>query len=88
MCPFPGKTLCGECSKPVQMIRVGGEMLAVDPEIMAVVATGQSGARITGRRVHADLCGTYKIAKERAAAAAKIKQELAAYNRAGRRKSL
>jgi hypothetical protein len=82
---------CGTCSHPVQMVRVAGELVAVEPEITRFVAAGANGRRVAaaevtmGSRVHSELCLTYKTQDDKA----KLRQELADYNkRRGRRRSL
>lgn len=79
----PGKTVCRECSRPVQLVKVGGSLVAVDPEVMTLVPSGQlgevisAGATMTGRRVHAEMCTSYKLETERE----ERRRELAEYNR-------
>jgi hypothetical protein len=78
-----GKTTCGKCSRPVQMVRVAGDLVAVDPEVMAFVPAGKAGeviasnSTMTGRRVHAELCTSYQLEVERE----QRRRELADYNR-------
>jgi hypothetical protein len=65
------------------MIKVGGSLVAVDPEVIAFVPSGRLGevvpaaATMTGRRVHAELCTNYQLEGERE----RRRQELAEYNR-------
>ena len=81
-----GKTTCGKCSRAIQMVRVGGQLVAVDPEVIAVIPSGRLGevvqvaAQMTGRRVHAEMCTSYKLETERE----QHRRELADYNRRNR----
>lgn len=81
---------CGKCDRAVQMVKVDGSLVAVDPEVTTFVPSGRLGevvavsATVTGRRVHAELCSTYQIQDERK----KRERELAAYNRKQRTRSL
>lgn len=83
LCVSPGKMTCGKCSRPVQMVKVDGALVAVDPEVMAFVPSGRlgevvsSGATVTGRRVHAGLCTSYQLEDDRE----RHRRELAEYNR-------
>lgn len=77
------KEICRRCSRTVQLVAVGGEVVAVDPEVIAVIPSGRLGeavpvkAAMTGRRVHAELCEGYQLADQRE----RHRRELAAYNR-------
>lgn len=79
----PGKMTCGKCSRPVQMVKVDGSLVAVDPEVMSFVPSGRLGevvsaaAAMTGRRVHAEMCTSYQLEAERE----ERRRELAEYNR-------
>lgn len=79
----PGKTVCGKCSRPVQLVKVDGSMVAVDPEVMSMIPSGKLGevisasAAVTGRRVHAEMCTSYQLEADRE----KRRRELAEYNR-------
>lgn len=83
LCAPPGSTTCGKCSRPVQMVRVEGSLVAVDREVMSVVPSGRLGEVLkasvvtTGRRVHAELCTNYQLETERE----ERRRELAEYNR-------
>lgn len=83
LCLSAGKSICGKCSHPVQMVRVEGKRVAVDPEVIAVVPSGRLGeavparATMTGRRIHAELCEGYRIADSKA----KIRREMAEFTR-------
>src|SRR3954471_21526657 len=87
-----GMATCENCSHPVQMVQVGGELTAVEPEITRFVAVNSSGRRVAvaeptmGSQVHAELCERYKTED----AKAKLRKELADYNKRhrGRRRSL
>lgn len=85
----PGKALCGKCARPVQMVKVDGVAVAVDPEVMSFVPSGRLGEVVavsssaTGRRVHAELCTTYQLDAERE----RHRRELAEYNRRNPRKT-
>jgi hypothetical protein len=73
----------------VQLISVGGQVIAVDAEVITVVRAGRAGEvievadTIPARRVHAELCEGYRIADERE----KRRRELAEYNQRNGRKT-
>lgn len=86
------KTTCRNCERTVLMVRIAGEMVMTDPELISVVpatqksagdrADGTGGIRMStattwARRVHADLCESYKSQ----AARDKIAAEQREYNR-------
>ena len=78
----PGKAVCRECSRPVQLLKVDGSLVAVDPEVISFIRSGPQGEVIsgpiaTGRRVHAEMCTSYKLEAEREVR----RRELAEYNR-------
>lgn len=53
------KTTCRACSRTIHMIPVGSGLVAVDPELIAVVTSGKAQHQ-QARRVHAELCDTYQ----------------------------
>lgn len=77
------KETCRRCSRTVQLVSVNGQMVAVDPEVIAIIPSGRLGetvavkAAMTGRRIHAELCESYQLAEQREVR----RRELAAYNR-------
>lgn len=77
------KGRCAACGRAVHLVKVAGQLTYVDPEVIAFVESGPRGetvdveTRITGRRVHAEMCDTYRIEDEKAA----IKRQLVAYNK-------
>lgn len=86
------KATCQNCDRTVLVVNVGGEQVMTDPELIMVVPARQRtvGAHEDGtggitmstrstwaRRIHADLCESYKSADERA----KIQREQREYNR-------
>lgn len=81
------KETCRRCSRTVHIVMVAGKLVAVDPEVIAVIPSGQCGetvavkAPVTGRRIHAELCEGYRQAEERE----RNRRELAAYNRKAKR---
>lgn len=83
LCASPGKTVCSSCSRTVQMVRVGSGMVAVEAEVVRIVPAAANGANrvvaetMPGRRVHAEVCETYRIEDERQ----KIRKEMAQYNK-------
>lgn len=87
-----GMATCGSCAHTVQMVRVAGELVAVEPEITRFVAAAPNGRRVAatqvtmGSRVHSELCERYKAED----AKLKLRKELAEYNRRkrGARRSL
>jgi hypothetical protein len=86
----PGKAICGKCARPVQMVKVDGVAVAVDPEVMSFVPSGRLGEVVhvgsasTGRRVHAEMCTSYQLEAERKQRQA----EMAEYNRRQRKRGL
>lgn len=88
----PGKSTCGKCSRPVQVIRTDSGPVAVDPEVMAFLPSGrlgevvQGGATMTGRRVHAEMCTSYQLEADRVRERDQRKRELTEYNRRNPRK--
>ena len=84
-------TTCQNCARTVRMVPVDGRLVAVDPEVIAVVPAGPHGnalasaTAVTGRRMHAELCDTYAREAQRE----KTRRELAEYNKKnGRRRAL
>jgi len=77
------KSTCRLCDRTVHLVPGSeGTMVAVDPEMIAVVPTGRrSGDPITAHRVHAELCETYR----NQAAAEKLRREMRDYNRSTKR---
>ena len=77
------KSTCQLCERNVHIVLVDGRALAVDPEVIAVVAAGLHGGVLSdaslmnGRRVHAELCDTYRQNRERE----NTRRELRAFNR-------
>lgn len=88
----PDSAACPDCSRTVRMVPVEGEgrLVAVEPEVIAVVAAGAhggatpSGVVVNGRRLHAGLC----VAYQREARREKTRQEVAAYERRSRKGGL
>jgi hypothetical protein len=82
------KSTCHQCSHTVHLVPVDGRLVAVDPEVIAVIPAGEHGGAIStgqltnGRRVHAELCGTYVQQRS----SEKLKREMRAFNRRGKRK--
>lgn len=67
------KTTCRDCNRTVVMVRVGGDLVATDPELITVVAARErspAGRDMPGivmasrqtwaRRVHAERCTEYR----------------------------
>jgi hypothetical protein len=85
-----GASTCQSCSRTVRLVPVDGRLVAVDPEVIAVVPAGRHGGTLssatamTGRRLHAELCDTYARESERQ----KTRKELLAYNKRNRRRTL
>lgn len=84
-------TVCSSCSRTVRIVPVDGKMVAVDPEVIAVVPVGRHGGTLaaasstTGRRVHAELCETYQRDDRRQ----ERRKEIAAYEKKqGKRRGL
>ncbi len=86
------KATCQNCERTVLLVRISGELVMTDPELISVVTAkrrpaadrsdGSGGIQMAtvttwARRVHSDLCETYKNAAERE----KIAAEQRAYNR-------
>jgi hypothetical protein len=86
------KATCQNCDRTVLVVNVGGEQVMTDPELIMVVAArerrvgpsddGTGGMAMAtrttwARRIHGDLCETYKSA----AAREKIQREQRDYNR-------
>jgi hypothetical protein len=86
--PRNSKTTCRACDRTVHLVPGGepGELVAVDPELIAVVPgertpstrRGQVGEQIVARRVHAELCDMY----QRESAAKKLRDEMRSYTKA------
>lgn len=80
----PGKTTCKDCSRPVQVVRIDGRAVALDPEVTSFVPSGRAGevvagrAAMPGRRVHAEMCQRYQLD----AAREKNRREMAAFTKA------
>lgn len=86
------KATCQNCDRTVLVVNVGGQELTTDPELIMVVParerpqsqreSGGGSIRMStsatwARRIHADLCETYK----QAAVREKIQREQREYNR-------
>ncbi|SRR6266568_668912 len=91
------KNTCRDCNRTVMLVAVGGESLAVDPELIAVVPArrtshdggGQPHIRMASsqtfaRRIHAEQCQGYQEAAKKK----RVQDEMRAFTkqqeRAGR----
>jgi hypothetical protein len=83
------RSACPSCKRTVRMVSVDGKLTAVDPEVIAVIPSGQHGGalssarQMTGRRVHADVCDSYQRQDQRIA----NRREMAAYTKRNSKKS-
>lgn len=86
----PDSSTCASCSRTVRLVRLDGQVVAVDPEVIAIVPAGAHGGAlastsvVNGRRLHSGLCETY----QRDARREKTRQEMAAYNKRNRKGGL
>lgn len=85
------KTTCRDCNRNVLLVRVGGELVATDPELMSVVPAqnkmyqgSDSGSRVVmgtkatyARRLHSERCSEYVEAARRD----RIAADLRAFNK-------
>jgi len=72
----PSKSTCRDCQHTIQLVEVEGRRVVLDAEMLSVVPVGTSEP-VMARRVHAELCSTYKEqdAKRR------LRDEMRDYNR-------
>jgi hypothetical protein len=85
------KNTCRDCNRNVLLVRVGGELVATDPELISVVTAqsrtyvgDESGSRVVmatkatfARRLHAERCSEYVEAARRD----RIAADLRAFNK-------
>lgn len=50
------KETCRACKRMVDLVDVGGSLVAADPEVIKVIGPG---GPVQARRVHAEMCSTY-----------------------------
>lgn len=94
------KTTCQKCDRNVLLVRVGGELIMTDPELIRVVPAkevldgGYGGDKIPrirmaqsdtyARRLHAELCDSYREQSRKNRLAAEMRAFTARQDRAGR----
>lgn len=72
------------------MVPVDGRLVAVDPEVIAVVAAGEHGGAtsagvvVNGRRLHSGLCEVYQRDDRRE----KMREEMRSYTKRNRKGGL
>jgi hypothetical protein len=56
------KSTCSDCKRTVLLVAIGGQKVAMDPELIAVVPRKRNGEpeRMTAHRVHKELCLSYQ----------------------------
>lgn len=60
----PTQAVCKTCKRTTIVVTVAGERIALDPEVITVVAYTGGGSPITARRKHGELCAQYARAEE------------------------
>lgn len=82
------KNTCRDCNRTIVLVRVGGELVATDPELINVVPArhvmGPSGGSVRmaesttpARRLHAEKCQEYADSARRA----RLADEMREYNK-------
>ncbi len=59
------KQTCRDCKWTVYVVVIDGKLVATDPELVAVIPYDGSPRRIFARRIHAELCATRKLEREK-----------------------